>query len=201
MNPEFFILVRSIPNKNNQIWENLVDVNKILRALSWLKVHNHLYANINLPSSSESLQQLISQLPSNEFSENKTAIINNEISNKDSDSEKSNTNNIKKNKDLNIEEEHDGFLTQTSQSANFYRNFTIYPMYDNRINETATSLYQQVKVFDIALNKATNFLDAMCFPLLFPKGLNCQNSERPMVRLRDCDFLKAKYYVQIQGIV
>ena len=48
---EFFILLRSIPTQNKIIWQDLVDVKKVYRALCKLKTINPLYAQINLPKS------------------------------------------------------------------------------------------------------------------------------------------------------
>lgn len=78
-----------------------------------------------------------------------------------------------------------------SQSDPFYANFTIYPIHDQRVNETATKLYQMVKIQDEPLYRSVNNLDLMCFPDLFPYGDCGQRFDRS-IRLRDCDFIKAK---------
>ena len=227
MNPEFYILVNSIPNKNKQIWQNLVDVSKILKGLTHLKSINHLYSNINIPSTIE-VTNILKQLPDlahleinkKENSEPKNQLTKvkqqktlPELENLESDFEEENEidkheiqsiemdqspnlkNNIeiksKNRKEIDIDGKHIGFLTQTSQSSSFYENYTIYPLHEDRKNETATSLYQQVKVYDIPLNNSTKYLDALCFPLLFPTGKNCQHDYRP-VPIRDSDFIKTK---------
>ena len=82
-------------------------------------------------------------------------------------------------------------LTLISQSAPVYENYTIYQVRGSRINETATNLYQQLLIHDVPLYRTKAFLDAMCFPLFYPLGKNTQHDER-QVRLRDCDFIKAK---------
>ena len=81
------------------------------------------------------------------------------------------------NKDINIDEKRDGFLTQASKSAIFYQNLTIHPLYDDRKFDSATNLYQQVKVHDVPLNRTTKYLDALCYPLEYPYGTICQNAE------------------------
>jgi len=41
--------MRSIPNKSNIVWQEMVNVNKVHRALSKLKELNPLYQHISLP--------------------------------------------------------------------------------------------------------------------------------------------------------
>ncbi|CAK1589168.1 unnamed protein product [Parnassius mnemosyne] len=47
-NPELYIIVRSTPNKANIIWQDIVDVNKVYKALQYLKNVNEHYAYIKL---------------------------------------------------------------------------------------------------------------------------------------------------------
>jgi hypothetical protein len=42
------IYVDSLPNDQNQIWRNLVDMHKVRKALLWLKNNNQSYKNINI---------------------------------------------------------------------------------------------------------------------------------------------------------
>ena len=53
-NHELYILVRGA-TKSKVIWENLVDVKKVYDVLIWLKEHNPLYAQIQLPNSHKNL--------------------------------------------------------------------------------------------------------------------------------------------------
>lgn len=53
LNHELYILVRSIPNDSKYIWQNLVDVHKVWKALLWYKNNNPLYSLIELPESSD----------------------------------------------------------------------------------------------------------------------------------------------------
>lgn len=48
-NQELYILVRSSSTKNKIIWQDLVDVSKVFRALAYMKQHNPHYADIILP--------------------------------------------------------------------------------------------------------------------------------------------------------
>ena len=54
-NHEFYILVRGIPTKAKIVWENLVDLNKVYKALVWLQENNALYSEIELPKNHKGL--------------------------------------------------------------------------------------------------------------------------------------------------
>ena len=196
LNPEFYIVVRSIPNKNKQIWENLVDVKQIMNGLEWLKNNNHLYAEIKLPANSKEILDILNKIPNIEHQEDEPKIKNlddiDEGVVENNDHENLNeANNAKNVKVINIKENHNALLTLVTQTAPFYEDYTIFPIRDIRTNETATNLYQQVFVHDIPLYRTVKYLDAMCFPLLYPTGKNTQHADRP-VRLRDCDFITAR---------
>ena len=70
LNPEFYILVRGVPNKNKHIWENVVNMNKVFNGLNWLKDHNHLYSKIILPKSSNDLTNILNDIPDIEHQQN-----------------------------------------------------------------------------------------------------------------------------------
>jgi hypothetical protein len=56
LNHELYIItVRGVPTKSKVIWEELVDVKKVFKALSWLKANNPLYSEIKLPESADVL--------------------------------------------------------------------------------------------------------------------------------------------------
>ena len=75
MNPEFFILVRGIPNKSNKIvWENLVDMSKVFESLVWLKKNNHLYENIALPDTVDELGKILDNMPPVEYQSDQVTI-------------------------------------------------------------------------------------------------------------------------------
>ncbi|CAH0382899.1 unnamed protein product [Bemisia tabaci] len=59
-NQDLYILVRGLPTKNRKIWESVVNFNKVIRALRWLKENNSLYEKLQLP---ESVQDLMSYIP------------------------------------------------------------------------------------------------------------------------------------------
>lgn len=82
-------------------------------------------------------------------------------------------------------------LTQISQSNDFYDQYTIYPINEKRTNETATKLFQMLKIHDDALNNRFKPLDLLCFPDLFPNGINGQNEDRP-IKLSAFEFIKSK---------
>jgi len=50
LNSELYILMWSIPNKSNIVWQEMVNVNKVHRALSKLQELNPLYQHISLPT-------------------------------------------------------------------------------------------------------------------------------------------------------
>lgn len=52
------------------IWENLVDIKKMSNVLTWLKKHNPLYAQIQLPESHKNL--FIEELCETEYQLNDT---------------------------------------------------------------------------------------------------------------------------------
>jgi len=49
------ILVQSILKRSKVVWKNLVDINKVYKALQRLKDHNPHYSKIHLPVSSDDL--------------------------------------------------------------------------------------------------------------------------------------------------
>ncbi|XP_066600006.1 putative autophagy-related protein 11 [Prorops nasuta] len=174
VNHELYILVRGVPTKSNIVWENLVDVNKVWSALLWLKDNNPLYSEIVLPTSSDGLL-LHSNLQDTEFQ------IDNDLREDDEIFEEINDEN-KENKAL---------LTQKSQSDSYYDQYTIYPMYEGRSNESATELYQMLKVHDCPLNFDYKDLDLKCFPDLYSYGINGQHENRN-VRLTNFEFIKSR---------
>lgn len=82
-------------------------------------------------------------------------------------------------------------LTQVSESDELYEQFTIYPMYEKRPNESATHLYQMLKIHDVPLDNRNKSLDLMCFPNSYPYGCNGQQEDRP-IRLTHSEFIKSR---------
>ncbi|KMQ83275.1 dna repair and recombination protein mitochondrial [Lasius niger] len=161
LNHELYILVRGIPTKANIVWEKLVDVKKVWDALLWLKHNNPIYSNIILPIPPENLLHI--GLQNVEFQEEEYYEIDNKILDKEGEeNDKLNTH----------KQEYKALLTQMSQTDQYYNQFTIYPMYEKRINESASNLYQMIKIHDVPLDNRYKNLDAKCFPNLFPFGIN-----------------------------
>ena len=52
---EYHILVRGLPTAQKKIWESIVNVANVLKALQWLKKNNELYKDIKLPSAAKEL--------------------------------------------------------------------------------------------------------------------------------------------------
>lgn len=69
-NQELFILVRGLPTKNRKVWESVVNVTNVLRALQWLKKNNPLYEKVEIPKSAE---ELLRYLPDTETAPKSTA--------------------------------------------------------------------------------------------------------------------------------
>lgn len=157
-NHELYILVRGVPTKSKIIWENLVDLAKVYNVLTWLKEHDPLYAQIQLPLSYENL--LTEELCDTEYQ------LNDIVSRK-------------------------AFLTQIEDSEAYYEQFTIYPIYEKRTNETPTALYQMLKIQDMPIDNRHKTLDLLCFPDLYPYGQNGQHANR-QVHVSDSEFVKSR---------
>lgn len=83
-------------------------------------------------------------------------------------------------------------LTQILNDDNSkYENFTIYPLYDKRINDTSTNLYQMLKIDDKSLDNRIKTLDLQCFPGLYPYGKNGQHEDRK-INLTSHEYIKSK---------
>ncbi|KYN30142.1 hypothetical protein ALC57_00398 [Trachymyrmex cornetzi] len=178
LNHELYILIRGIPKKSKVVWENLVDVNKVYKALQWLKDHNPHYSKIRLPASADDL--INDKLPPTEY-----RIVHHE-----SDSDEIEevvealsrcTVHNKHNEDNNNETilKRKAFLTQITTDSGINDQYTIYPMHAKRIgNESALKLYQMLKIEDVPMDNRYKYLDVMCFPDLYPEGVNGQREDR-----------------------
>ena len=58
------VLVNGQPTKQKVIWQDIVDVEKVKKALCYLKEHNELYADINIDALSESIEDSLESSPS-----------------------------------------------------------------------------------------------------------------------------------------
>ncbi|XP_066585898.1 uncharacterized protein [Prorops nasuta] len=180
LNHELYIMVREIPTKSKVVWENLVDIKKVWNALLWLKDNNPIYKEIILP---ESPRKLLST-PDLQDTEFQIKSDNYNPDNLDDSDEFPDKNNENKN-------QNPALLTQMLQSDSYYEQFTIYPMYEKRNNETSTTLYQMLKVQDCPLDSRSHDLDVKCFPDLYPYGINGQHENRS-VRLTNFEFIKSR---------
>lgn len=169
LNHELHILVRGIPKKSKVVWENLVDINKVYKALQWLKDNNPHYSEIRLPASSDDL--LNDKLQETEYQ-----IVDNE-----GDESNEETDEVQQNKDNNNQTvlKRKAFLTQITQDSGINDQYTVYPMRVKRIdNESSLKLYQMLKIEDVPMNNRYKYLDVMCFPDLYPEGINGQREDR-----------------------
>lgn len=146
---------------------------KVWTALIWLKQNNPIYSDIILPTSLENLLRN-SELQNVEFQEHDSEFFDKNLEEDDKENDKNNTSKKK----------YEALLTQMSQTDQYYEQYTIYPMYEKRINESATTLYQMIKIQDVPLDNRTKDLDIKCFPDLYPYGVNGQHEDRS-VRITD----------------
>ena len=137
INHEIFILIRGNPTKGKIIWEDYVDVKKIWDALHWLKCWNPLYQEIIIPSCPDKLLNNF-QESELEYKDN-APITDKSFSDNDYNDDNNNTDNIKPHSDNNPVPA--ALLTQKSQSDTFYQQYSIYPLYGKKIDETDTKLY------------------------------------------------------------
>lgn len=138
LNHELYILVRSIPNGLKYIWQNLVDVHKVWKALLWYKNNNPLYSLIELPGSSDGIAQILEHMPQTEFQDENNA----EQKSEDITSKPSNNLDRAPN-DTGEQTTHDNaILTCASQSDPMYEQYTVFPIQSSRTMDSATKLYQ-----------------------------------------------------------
>ncbi|XP_031785938.1 uncharacterized protein LOC116417348 [Nasonia vitripennis] len=171
---ELYILIRTHPTKANKIWEDYIDINKVWKALQWLKKNNSIYEKIELPSNPQMLlDTLHEQLEYEENHENA----------EEECTPKTNT--------VPNEPPVRPLLTQKSETDPFYDHYTIYPLHDKKKNESDTALYQMLQVSAAALDNRGKDLDLKCFPDLYPYGKYGQHAERKP-NLRDFDYIKSR---------
>lgn len=187
LNHELYILVKSIPNSSKYVWQNLVDVHKVWKALLWYKNNNPLYSLIKLPKFSDGIAQILEHMPQTEFQDENDAEQNSE----DVTSKQSN-NQDHVPCDKGEQTTHDNaILTCASQSDAMYEQYTVFPIQSGRTTDSAIKLYQQKKVHDTLMPWYEKKLDMLCFPDIYPKGENGIPEDRSQ-SLRDCDYIKAR---------
>ncbi|KAF0722134.1 Uncharacterized protein FWK35_00030464, partial [Aphis craccivora] len=138
---ELYILVRSLPTKKNQIWQSLVNLQKVYKALLWLKNNNVLYKDIEVP----------------QYNIFENEILNMETEYLVSKLTDSGENTLNKNENGNIVGINDSseisetikipaMLTQKKTTDEFYEHYTIHSLNEPRKNVKATDLYQILKI-------------------------------------------------------
>jgi len=90
-----------------------------------------------------------------------------------------------------LEGKQKSMLTQITDKDNYYDQYTIYPLYEKKANKTSTALYQMLKIQDLPLDNREKNLDLMCFPDIYPFGINGQRETR-QVKLYDHEFIKCR---------
>ena len=158
---ELFILMRSIPSRNKVVWQNLVNIQKVYSALRMLKDINPLYHAIKLPTSATELK----------LNKKISEVITEESSNDDDDHDS--TTAAWKTESLGLDlpdREPMVKKIEEEEETKMYQNYTIQPLHASRENETATNLYQMLRINEPTLNSHCKLLDTLCFPDLYPDG-------------------------------
>ncbi|KYQ48168.1 hypothetical protein ALC60_12797 [Trachymyrmex zeteki] len=176
LNHELHILVQGIPKRSKLFWENLVDINKVYKALQWLKDNNPHYSEIRLPPSSDGLIN-------DKLQETEYRIVSDESDSDEIDEvvEACLRCTVEHNKDNNEQTvlKRKAFLTQFTKDSDINDQYTIYSMHAKRIdNESAFKFYQMLKIEDVPMDNCYKYLDVMCYPDLYPEGVNGQREER-----------------------
>ena len=110
LNHQLHILVRGISKRSKVVWKNLVDINKVYKALQWLKDHNPHYSEIHLPASCD-------DLINDKLQETEYQIVGDESDNDEIDEVVENT--VQHNKDNNDQAvlKRKAFLTQITKNS------------------------------------------------------------------------------------
>ena len=165
LNGELYILLRSIPTHKKVIWQDLVDMHKVINALSKLKDINPMYAQIILPKSAsdfnlgDKITECVITTPSADIGEEPV-------------------------KEPMVRE------IPESEEQELYHDYTIHALHAPRENEKATHLYQLLRINEPPIDMRCKQLDVLCFPDLFPHGSGGQHESRE-VSLGPADYIKA----------
>ncbi|XP_067204789.1 uncharacterized protein [Linepithema humile] len=168
----------------------MVNVTKVIDALMWLKNNNPLYSGIIIPNSHD---DLVLQLNNMEFQMQEDENVEEDIF--DEEHELLSNSKSKMQEMENVEDKalsrHEALLTQIINDNDNYEQYSIYPLYEKRENKTATALYQMLKIQDIPMDNREKCLDLLCFPDLYPYGINGEHADRE-VKLHDHEFIKCR---------
>ena len=167
---ELYILLRSIPSAKNVVWQDLVDINKVYRALCKLREINPLYREIQLPADASELELNLSI--TEHISEEANTDEDNCVIDHDDDEKDPMVRKVEK-----------------DEEAELYKNYTIQLLHGPRQNEKATDLYQMLRINEQAIDGRCKQLDHMCFPDLFSFGKGGMHYSRE-VSLKPSDYVK-----------
>ncbi|KYM96060.1 hypothetical protein ALC62_13287 [Cyphomyrmex costatus] len=185
------IVVRGVPTKNKNIWEDLVDKRKVCNALIWLKHNNPFYKHIVLPNTTDELR--LEELNDLEFLLQDTKNETESVSNDNHElCSKIEIQAIENNEAV-VNNKSQAMLTQIDENddSGYYEQYTIYPLYEKKSHKSATDLYQMLKIVESPLDNREKNLDLLCFPDLYPYGINGQHETRP-VKLHEHEFIKCR---------
>jgi len=74
----------------------------------------------------------------------------------------------------------------------YYEQYTVYPLYEKKSHQSATALYQTLKIQKLPLDNREKNLDLLCFPDLHSFGVNEQHDETRPIKLHDHEFIKCR---------
>jgi len=131
---ELYVLIHSILTAKKVVWQELVDINKVYKALSKLKEINPLYHKINLPLSASELEL---DLAISEY----TSTESNATSEIDDDKDKPIVDCDDKTDDDLVDKDPMVRKKRKEEEAELYKNYTIQVLHAPRKNEKATDLY------------------------------------------------------------
>ena len=161
-NDYLVILVNGQPTKSKVVWQNIVDISKIKKALLWLKENNFLYRNFTIkdcvaPETTENVKSH----PEVEIPLLKT-------------SSKTSLERVDKQKEEEIVQQ-----------------FTVHPLFATKL-ETDLELYQMKKTTADPLSSWDEELDIQCFPDIFPTGRYGKYSANRKIYLKDSEYRKSR---------
>jgi len=164
---ELFILLSSLPNRQNIVWQDLVDVNTIYYALQKLHSVNPLYQNIVLPSIPEDLHlegRITEDVPESD---------------------------VMPTVDSQVLPDNEPMVRKISKKEedDVYANYTIQPLHAPRLNQMASDLYHMQRVDEHPLDSHTKKLYLYCFPDLFPRAVGGLHQARETA-LGAADYVK-----------
>jgi len=146
------IIIYGLPTATNNIWRNLVDLDKVYDAIHWLAIHNNYYhtdkVNINYT-----------------YKNNKNALlcIDREIEN----------NNTKA-----MINEQAPYLTKFQNQA--FNHYTVIDLDKLNLNNTDIEKYAMKKVVAEPIKDRNKDLDHLCFVDIFPTGKGGMYDDRPI---------------------